>query len=53
MFFASLQDALVLQRTIFEKKMELTQTANDVPDVRLAIQELLLSLFNTTVNAEV
>ena len=47
------QDALTLQRVVFEKKMELIEGTNDVPDVKALVQELIRNLFISTYNAQV
>jgi hypothetical protein len=48
----SFQDALALQRVVFEKKMDLIEGTNEVPDVKSLVQELIRNLFISTFNAE-
>ncbi|XP_076447907.1 protein polybromo-1-like isoform X4 [Babylonia areolata] len=46
------KDALTLQRVVFEKKMELMEGTNDVPDVKASVQELIRNLFISTYNSQ-
>ena len=48
------QDALTLQRVCFQKKLDLlSDSANDVPDVKALTQELMKNLFIAAFNHEV
>lgn len=44
------KDALVLQRVCFQTKMQLKEDDNKVPDVQVAVQEILLNLFTNVYN---
>ncbi|KAL8620376.1 hypothetical protein ACOMHN_013001 [Nucella lapillus] len=46
------KDALTLQRVVFEKKMELIEGTNDVPDIKASVQELIRNLFISTYNSQ-
>lgn len=44
------KDALVLQRFLFQTKMQLKDDENTVPDVALVVQDIFLSLFTNVYN---
>ncbi|XP_070193759.1 protein polybromo-1-like isoform X2 [Littorina saxatilis] len=46
------KDALTLQRVVFEKKMELMEGTNEVPDTKALVQEMIRNLFISTYNAQ-
>ncbi|KAL3851885.1 hypothetical protein ACJMK2_015582 [Sinanodonta woodiana] len=46
------KDALTLQRLCLEKKMELTEEGNNVPDVKACVLELMTNLFISVFNKQ-
>lgn len=46
----SVQDALMLHRLTIKTKLQLREDEESVPDVQLAVQDLLLSLFTSFYN---